>query len=565
MNVKNPEKKRMPLFWRIFLIVSLVLVLLITAGGFVFARYMSEYEASRIETVLDNFKEEYNLDRLAVLIADNLPNDCGKFLSAEQTVSSLIMPALGDDYILTKRVGEYTDDTPVYTVMIGDREIARVSFEKTGHSFFGFDEWSDGKLEYTGDFSDMHYDSFYIKVPGGSTLTLAGSTLSGSYNHGSEKYAGPCAEFEDPKKMPLCDLYEVGEGYDGFLPIVKYNGTELTVLSDAKADGVRTLSYSLPDSSLHTVTATVPDGTSVYLGDILADTKYISDEKIELSGLSEWNAAAKEQPKFVKYVFPGLVSDITPSAKTAKGAALTLVSENETHTDFVFDTPADELITAKINVPDGGSVTVNGIKLTDAQLVSRKSVCQEIDAISKYITNPKTTTLYEVSGLYSLPEVTITDAAGTKLTVECEDSSFTYAKEPSAQLKTEHEQYVTKFVDGYIKYYTDGASRIAANYQNLILPYIQPGSVAYSYLSTVYSSLAWTGRCTIHNTQIKTYDYQSWGDNAFSCKIDFDLSFYSSNSEQDTEEHVRAWQLYFVNTSGSANGWKIAKMVFDAE
>ena len=73
--------------------------------------------------------------------------------------------------------------------------------------------------------------------------------------------------------MPLCDLYEVGEGYDGFLPIVKYNGTELTVLSDAKADGVRTLSYSLPDSSLHTVTATVPDGTSVYLGDILADTK----------------------------------------------------------------------------------------------------------------------------------------------------------------------------------------------------------------------------------------------------------------------------------------------------
>ena len=49
------------------------------------------------------------------------------------------------------------------------------------------------------------------------------------------------------------------------------------------------------------------------------------------------------------------------------------------------------------------------------------------------------------------------------------------------------------------------------------------------------------------------------------CKIDFDFSFYSSNSEQDTEEHVRAWQLYFVNTSGSANGWKIAKLVFDAE
>ena len=565
MNVKNSEKKRMPLFWRIFLIVSLVLVLLITAGGFVFARYMSEYEASRIETVIDNFKEEYDLDRLAVVIAENLPSDCGKFLSAEQTVSSLIMPALGDDYICTKRVGEYTDDKPVYTVMIGEREIGRVSFEKTGSSFFGFDEWSEGKLEYTGDFSDMHYDSFYIKVPGGATVTLAGSQLSGTYNRGSEKYAGACAELEDPKKMPLCDLYEVGEGYDGFLPAVKYNGAELTVLSDTKTDGVRMLAYSLPESSLHTLTVTVPEGSAVYLGDTLAGDKFISDEKVELSGLSEWNAAAAEQPKFVKYVFPGLVSELTPTAKSAKGASLTPAGENDAHTDYVFDVPAEELITAKINAPDGGTVTVNGIKLTDAQLVSRESVCQEIDAISKFITNPKTTTLYEVSGLYLLPEVTITDASGAELTVECEDSSFTYAKEPSEQLKTEHEQYVTRFVDGYIKYYTDGASRIAANYQSLILPYLQPGSVAYSYLSTVYSSLAWTGRCTIYDKQIKTYDYQSWGDNAFSCKIDFDLSFYSSNSEQDTEEHVRAWQLYFVNTTGGANGWRIAKMVFDAE
>lgn len=555
----------MPLFWRILLIISLVLVLLITAGGFLFARYMSEYEASRIETVLDSFKEEYDLDRIALLIADNLPSDCGKFLSAEQTVSSLIMPALGDDYYCTKRTGEYTDEAPVYTVMIGEREIASVSFEKTGKSFFGFDEWSKGKVEYTGDFSDMHYDSFIIKVPGGSTLTLAGSSLTGEYNRGSEKYAGPCAELEDPTKMPLCDLYDVGEGYDGFLPVVKYGGTELEVMSDTKEDGIRRLVYSLPQSSVRTVTVTVPEGAEVYLDGKAADDRYRSDDEVKLSGFSEWNAAASKQPVFVKYVFPGLVTEPKPSAKTAAGVSLVEAGRDDTHTDYIFDLPPEELITARINAPVGGVVTVNGITLTSAQLVSESSVCQEIEAISSYIKNPKMAALYEVSGLYYLPEVTITDGGGNALTVENEESSFTYTKESSEALKNEHEQYVTKFVDGYIKYYTDGASRIAANYQSLILPYLQPGSIAYNYLSTAYSSLAWTGRCTIHDKQVKTYDYQSWGDNAFSCKVDYDLSFYSSNSEQDTEEHVRAWQLFFVNTTGSQSGWRIAKMVFDAE
>lgn len=117
------------------------------------------------------------------------------------------------------------------------------------------------------------------------------------------------------------------------------------------------------------------------------------------------------------------------------------------------------------------------------------------------------------------------------------------------------------FVENYIKYYTDGSRSIAANFQGLILPYLQPGSEAYNYLSKVYSSLAWTAKCTVHEKDIKTYNYQQWGENCFSCNVDFSLSFYSPNSGQETHENVEGWKLYFVNTTGSENGWKIAKII----
>jgi len=40
------------------------------------------------------------------------------------------------------------------------------------------------------------------------------------------------------------------------------------------------------------------------------------------------------------------------------------------------------------------------------------------------------------------------------------------------------------------------------------------------------------------------------------------IKYYNPNSGAYEEENVKDWQLFFVNTTGGENGWKIAKFIF---
>ena len=76
---------------------------------------------------------------------------------------------------------------------------------------------------YEADFSDLHYDALYIKVPGGASVTFEGNRLTSSYIERTEKYSGPSSEYEKPVKLPICEVYNAGEGY-GDPNIVVFSG-----------------------------------------------------------------------------------------------------------------------------------------------------------------------------------------------------------------------------------------------------------------------------------------------------------------------------------------------------
>lgn len=79
----------------------------------------------------------------------------------------------------------------------------------------------------------------YINVPGGAEVRYTGMKLDSTYRSGSGKYEGPCAEFEDPAKLPITEIYNVGEGYGTIMPTVTLGDTDLSLIFGYGRSGKR--------------------------------------------------------------------------------------------------------------------------------------------------------------------------------------------------------------------------------------------------------------------------------------------------------------------------------------
>ncbi len=565
MKLKKKEKQ-LPLFWRVFIIsVSCALVLII-AGASLFALYMSQYENSRPDTLISNYIDNLGEDGLAEYITNNFPENTGSFSTTAQVVSEVIMPTLKDSITYEKRVGEYSDEEPTYTLLAGGRKIARISFSPVGKNLFGFPKWGEAELEYEADFSDLHYDALYIKVPGGASVTFEGNRLTSSYIERTEKYSGPSAEYENPVKLPICEVYNAGEGY-GEPNIVVFSGdNQLQVMSVSTDEetGIKTISYSFPPSRLHSLTFIVPSDAVVTVNGKTVTSDFITESNLPYPSADKWNADSDSAPHRVKYFLDGLVTaGIEFSVSAYDGTVLTPVSSDEASGVYEYEYPSELLRSAEIYAPEGSSVTLNSVELTENELISAGAVPSEIESIEQFITNPERVCVYRIDGLYSEPKIKITNKDGKELTVtSAENMVYSFEHESSDQLMSAHKAYAEQFTDNYIKYYTDGRIYIQENFENLILPYIQPDSEAYKYLSIVFDSLAWREKSTVSEKSIASHDYIKWGDNCFSCSVDFMIKYYNPNSEAYEEENVKNWQLFFVNTTGVDSGWKIAKIIF---
>ncbi len=84
---------------------------------------MSQYENSRPETLISNYIDSLGEDGLAEYIINNFPENTGNFSTVDQVVSEVIMPTLKNSIRYEKRVGEYSDDQPVYTLIAGERKL----------------------------------------------------------------------------------------------------------------------------------------------------------------------------------------------------------------------------------------------------------------------------------------------------------------------------------------------------------------------------------------------------------------------------------------------------------
>lgn len=230
----------------------------------------------------------------------------------------------------------------------------------------------EAELDYEADFSDLHYDALYIKVPGGASVTFEGSRLNSSYIEKTEKYSGPSSAYENPVKLPICEVYNAGEGY-GDPNIVVFSGeNQLSVMSVSTDEetGIKTISYAFPPSRLHSLTFIVPSDAIVTVNGKTVTSDFITESNLPYPFTDKWNSEADPAPHRVKYFLDGLVTaGIEFSVSAYDGTALTPVSSDENSGVYEYEYPSELLQTAEIYAPEGSSVTLNSIELTENELI----------------------------------------------------------------------------------------------------------------------------------------------------------------------------------------------------
>lgn len=100
-----------------------------------------------------------------------------------------------------------------------------------------------------------------------------------SYIERTEKYSGPSSEYEKPVKLPICEVYNAGEGY-GDPNIVVFSGDNQLQVMSASIDeetGIKTISYSFPPSRLHSLTFIVPSDAIVTVNGKTVTSDFITE------------------------------------------------------------------------------------------------------------------------------------------------------------------------------------------------------------------------------------------------------------------------------------------------
>lgn len=179
---QRKEKKRLG-FYPKLLVSALIALAVIGIGLVVFWNFIDAYERSRPDNVMNSFLENtdnsYWLEGLTEIAAGRTTY----FESADEVTREIITPALQASALsYHKKVSEYTDEKPVYTLRLGSAELARVVLtpaeKKAG---FGFNLWEIEKIELQTNLIDMRQNTVQITASSNATVKVNGLDVSSDY------------------------------------------------------------------------------------------------------------------------------------------------------------------------------------------------------------------------------------------------------------------------------------------------------------------------------------------------------------------------------------------------
>lgn len=460
MKIKEPhcpkylKKQRERSIFKIgFALYLVILAVLISVGLAVFYRFMDAYENSRperqVEKLLDGKGPEW---------VDELLAGCAtEFEDAGTIRSTLFDKGVSDSFSFRKRVGEYSAETPVYTVDAGGVSFARVELCGARDGSFGFTQWE-----------------------------------------------------------------------------------------------VKSVTAALDMESAGKIKITAPSDAAVSVNGIVLDEEYITEARVEYPGVGAFEAGVETTPHRKTYTVDGLM--LTPEIEVTRDGRPVEMTESE-RGSYVYGKAPEFTAFAEAAAPSDASVYINGILLTADHLTGESVPYSLLDDAMGYASPMADRVVYRVEGLSKAPTVEARSQDGRTLPVEYTDGGRVVFDYPASDVTAaECSGWTEEFVRAYISFTAQGYVNTDANFRALAGAYLMNGSAAYDYMLAFKEGVKWNNPYDVTYRSLKLEDFIPYGDNCFSCRASFDVTFSTYGIENRYSGRLR---LLAVRAS---DGWRIAGM-----
>lgn len=306
-------------------------------------------------------------------------------------------------------------------------------------------------------------------------------------------------------------------------------------------------SFTAPEA--HSVIITAPVGAAVSINGVELTDEYIDAEMaVDNAALPDLEANIADR-LYTVYSVTGLYAPVEITAVDAEGSALAVEGEV---TDEAVTFALDEgTLDYRILVPEGSTVTVNGVELTDEYSTGETAVPAFLEGFEDYGTLPEME-LWTVEGLHLEPEITVETSDGDTLDeAVVNGSELTFFASGDQTLESSYSTNASDFADAYVNYLT-GTASAEADYtalQALVLD----GSALDTALSELNGSYEANG-LTAERVSVRRGSFVSIGATCFTCTVDVEYA----PAEEGGDSINTAYTVVFVMNGGI---WLAASVV----
>lgn len=235
------------------ILIAVVVILLFLLHGL-----LKDYESSMPANTMDKVLTQFTPENMPALL-DEYSEVTSEFEN-EDTIKEYFDDILTDNNLTYKRkAGEYSNTTPVYEVVAGNRNIAKVTLGEAGKNRHKFTAWEVDTITF--DTSATETAALTISAPSNAQVTINGKTVGDSYITEKNVTFDPVKNVSAYVKTPTNTVYTI----DGMIsePEVKasVNGTQLTVKAEKNK---YTVSYPLDDSFIQAENAKITSINQAY-------------------------------------------------------------------------------------------------------------------------------------------------------------------------------------------------------------------------------------------------------------------------------------------------------------
>ncbi|MGN0328987.1 MAG: hypothetical protein ACI4D4_08405 [Lachnospira sp.] len=207
IKVKSKKKSgnfftRLSGFKKFLCIYSGVLMVIVAVVLIMLYSLLKDYEAGRPANTMDTIVEKIQQGKISSLLEKS--GAVSEFENVDE-VSEYISSMLAEKEITyRKKPGEYTENTPVYTLYADDEKIASVTLVEKKKNAHNFTEWKLGSI----DFNNYSQSAMTVEVPKGAELKINGVTVSSDYMT-DEKDVELCKHVSDFVTTPVNSVYTI--------------------------------------------------------------------------------------------------------------------------------------------------------------------------------------------------------------------------------------------------------------------------------------------------------------------------------------------------------------------